>query len=50
MMLEPWMDQMTPAQLSRLEHGYSEHGFEDGRFVASYEVVYGHAWANQDRA
>jgi len=41
---------MTPAQLRRLEHGYREHGFEDGRFVASYEVVYGHAWVNQDRA
>ncbi len=41
---------MTPAQLRRLELGYREHGFEDGRFVASYEVVYGHAWVNQARA
>ena len=35
---------MTPAQLRRLESGYREYGFEDGKFVASYEVVYGHAW------
>ncbi len=35
---------MTPAQLRRLETGYREHGFEDGKFVATYEVVYGHAW------
>ena len=36
---------MTPAQLRALEHRYREHGFAQGRFVASYEVVYGHAWA-----
>ncbi len=35
---------MTPAQLRRLEDSYREHGYEDDRFVASYEVVYGHAW------
>jgi malonyl-CoA O-methyltransferase len=37
---------MTAAQLRRLEKVYREHGFEDGRFVASYEIVYGHAWVN----
>lgn len=36
---------MTPAQLRALEDRYREHGFEQNRFVASYEVVYGHAWA-----
>jgi malonyl-CoA O-methyltransferase len=36
---------MTPAQLRVLEDSYREHGFEQDRFVASYEVVYGHAWA-----
>ena len=35
---------MTPAQLRRLETRYREHGFEDGKFVATYEIVYGHAW------
>ena len=35
---------MTPAQLRRLESSYREHGFENNRFIASYEVVYGHAW------
>ncbi|MDH3220191.1 MAG: malonyl-ACP O-methyltransferase BioC [Gammaproteobacteria bacterium] len=35
---------MTPAKLRSLEARYREHGFEDGKFVASYEVVYGHAW------
>lgn len=38
---------MTPRQLRRLEHSYREHGFEDGKFFASYEVVYGHAWCDQ---
>ncbi len=38
---------MTPAQLRELEHAYREHGFEDGRYVASYEIVYGHAWMDQ---
>jgi malonyl-CoA O-methyltransferase len=36
---------MTPAQLRALEDSYREHGFEQDRFVASCEVVYGHAWA-----
>ncbi|MDJ0777600.1 MAG: malonyl-ACP O-methyltransferase BioC [Gammaproteobacteria bacterium] len=35
---------MTPAQLRRLEASYREHGFDGDRYVASYEVVYGHAW------
>ncbi|MCP4391699.1 MAG: malonyl-ACP O-methyltransferase BioC [Gammaproteobacteria bacterium] len=38
---------MTPRQLRRLEHSYREHGFEDGKFIASYEVIYGHAWGDQ---
>ena len=36
----------TPRQLRALEQSYREHGFEQDRFVASYEVVYGHAWVN----
>jgi malonyl-CoA O-methyltransferase len=36
---------MTPAQLRALEDSYREHGFEQDRFVATCEVVYGHAWA-----
>ena len=35
---------MTPARLRELEASYRQHGFEDDRFIASYEVVYGHAW------
>jgi malonyl-CoA O-methyltransferase len=35
---------MTPAKLRKLEQNYCEHGFRDGKFIASYEVVYGHAW------
>ncbi len=34
----------TPARLRELESAYREFGFENGKFVASYEVVYGHAW------
>jgi malonyl-CoA O-methyltransferase len=34
----------TPRQLARLEASYREQGFENERFIASYEVVYGHAW------
>ncbi len=34
----------TPAQLRELESSYRELGFENGKFIASYEVVYGHAW------
>ena len=37
---------MTPATLRRLEQSYREHGFDNNKFVASYEVVYGHAWFN----
>ena len=36
---------MTPARLERLEAEYRERGFDNGKFVASYEVVYGHAWS-----
>lgn len=39
----------TPAQFDRLEAGYRERGFEDGKFVATYEIVYGHAWAASER-
>lgn len=39
----------TPAQLERLERSYRERGFENGKFVATYEIVYGHAWAASDR-
>ena len=35
---------MTPRRLRSLEAAYQSHGFEDGKYVASYEVVYGHAW------
>ena len=35
---------MTPRALARLEASYREQGFEDGKFIASYEVVYGHGW------
>jgi len=35
---------MTPARLRSLERSYREFGFENGKFIASYEVVYGHAW------
>jgi malonyl-CoA O-methyltransferase len=34
----------TPAQLRALEASYREHGFAGERFVASCEIVYGHAW------
>ncbi len=34
----------TPARLQALEASYREHGFVDDRFVASCEIVYGHAW------
>jgi len=36
----------TPAQLRRLEQSYREHGFDNNKFFASCEVVYGHAWFN----
>ena len=35
----------TPAQLSAVEANYQQLGFEQQRFVASFEIVYGHAWA-----
>jgi len=35
---------MTPGRLGQLEASYRQHGFEDDKFIASYEVVYGHAW------
>jgi malonyl-CoA O-methyltransferase len=34
----------TPGQLRALEQSYREHGFEQERYIASYEIVYGHAW------
>ena len=37
---------MTASQLRELELGYRELGFEQERFVASYEIVYGHAWVS----
>jgi len=35
---------MTPAKFKRLEGYYRQLGYEQGKFIASYEVVYGHAW------
>lgn len=35
---------MTPNRLNLLEAAYREKGFHDDKFVASYEVIYGHAW------
>ena len=35
---------MTPAKLNRLESYYRQLGYEQGKFIASYEVLYGHAW------
>lgn len=40
---------MTPGQLNRLEQSYREFGFEDGKYIASYEVVYGHAWCDRTK-
>jgi malonyl-CoA O-methyltransferase len=37
---------MTPARLRRLEQSYREHGFEGDKYIASYEIVYGHAWVS----
>ena len=39
---------MTPAKLKLLEASYRENGFENGKFIASYEVVYAHAWIGLD--
>jgi malonyl-CoA O-methyltransferase len=38
---------MTPGRLKKLEAAYHEKGFQDGKFIASYEVIYGHAWINE---
>lgn len=35
---------MTPSKLKSLEASYRERAFENNKFIASYEVVYGHAW------
>ena len=35
---------MTPAKFKRLEDYYRQLGYEQGKFIASYEIVYGHAW------
>lgn len=35
---------MTPSRLRELEASYRQNGFDNDRFIASYEVVYGHAW------
>jgi malonyl-CoA O-methyltransferase len=37
---------MTPGRLKKLEAAYREKGFQNGKFIASYEVIYGHAWIN----
>lgn len=38
---------MTPGKLKLLEASYREKGFENGKFIASYEVLYAHAWIGQ---
>ncbi len=35
---------MTPSKLDRLEQAYRQTGYEREKFIASYEVIYGHAW------
>ena len=35
---------MTPGKFRLLENNYRQLGYEQGKFIASYEVVYGHAW------
>jgi malonyl-CoA O-methyltransferase len=35
---------LTPAKFKRLEQAYRRLGYEQGKYIASYEVVYGHAW------
>jgi malonyl-CoA O-methyltransferase len=37
----------TPGRLRALEEAYRQHGFVDDRFVASCEIVYGHAWVGE---
>jgi malonyl-CoA O-methyltransferase len=34
----------TPKRLRALEAAYRETGFDNGKYRARYEVVYGHAW------
>ena len=34
----------TPAIFKRLEDCYRQTGYEQGKFIATYELVYGHAW------
>lgn len=38
---------MTPNRLKKLEIAYRQKGFHNDRFVASYEVIYGHAWISE---
>ncbi|MEM7563036.1 MAG: malonyl-ACP O-methyltransferase BioC [Pseudomonadota bacterium] len=38
---------MTPGRLRQLEQQYRESGFENDKFIASYEVIYGHAWMDR---
>lgn len=35
---------MTPAKLNRLQQAYQQTAFNQGKYRATYEVVYGHAW------
>ncbi|MCP3689154.1 MAG: methyltransferase domain-containing protein, partial [Gammaproteobacteria bacterium] len=35
---------MTSAKLESLEEVYRQEGLEGERYIASYEVIYGHAW------
>lgn len=35
---------MTPGKLKQLENNYRQLGYERGKYIASYELVYGHAW------
>lgn len=35
---------LTARKLSRLQKAYEQIAYEDGRYTATYEIVYGHAW------
>ena len=35
---------MTPAKSKRLQQSYRRLGYDNDKYIASYEVVYGHAW------
>ncbi len=35
---------MTPSKLKQLEQCYRKFGYQGGKYFATYEVVYGHAW------